>query len=609
MKTLFSLFLVAVLATSVIFGQEFDLKIQKYHSDEVNRKDGILATNVYVKNDMIIKDLKFDILIEYINCENFKALPIPAECFKSDGANDPSKWTDTSSSNGLFAFHYWMDQSTPSHFLEPSSQSRKIMGFFLKTKKTIPFSGSIKMTFSNFVITDLNGASVSFKESRSITIELGNLPSPDFNLQLSSIKVARTEVLNNLSLDLEYSGKAFDSLSADLILPTDWSKPVITPSIADVSDLGGGKWRLAMAAKMPASGSGYKKLFTMTLNFPAHSKGQAKVVMNGITVKDSSKTLTGPGQLEKVIDIGNPFISPNKETVKLLPDPSRPILTIDQYKKTGNGELVTSILVNDTIQDIKYLEFVMSLPNYITLYAAAKELQFGIVTKLTTVGGRTTYKVVLEKSTGAWPANASTDNPKKFCLLSMLFTDMEFGVVQLQVHDIIMRNAQGQIVNLTKSFNIDVDTKQLFSSLKKGDVNFNFGDGLKSSWDAQQVIDFLSGKFKDPSYYQRWAMDYNGDGVINKKDVDDYVRDLAGTTSVEDDLSSPNEVIFTSYGEVLTAEEIVLVVYSPTGEITYKDDHVVGRELTSLQNGLYFWQAFARDGHLIDSGSIAITNN
>ena len=77
------LFALLVSAVSV-FGQSFDLSMNQ-SSYPVNRKDNIIWFDVHVANSPAIKDLVFDLKFEYIQCEDFGAEPIPAECFGADG--------------------------------------------------------------------------------------------------------------------------------------------------------------------------------------------------------------------------------------------------------------------------------------------------------------------------------------------------------------------------------------------------------------------------------------------------------------------------------------------------------------------------------------------
>lgn len=586
------------------FGQSFDLSMNQ-SVYPVNRKDNIVWFDVHVANSPAIKDLVFDLKFEYIQCEDFGAEPIPAECFGADGKKDESKWTQPTSKSTGFEFHYWMDPGKAADFLAESSQLRKIMSFFLKTKKTIPTTGQLKVIFDNFRVTDASGKSLPVPTSRSIIIELGNLPPSELNLRLVNAQVSRTETLNLVNLDLEYSGKSFDSLAADLILPSTWPKPVVSPAVASVTGLGNGKWRLVMNAVVPAS-SDYKKLFSLTLNFPADSRGPVELKLNNFLAQSAGKALTTATEISLAVDLKEPF-SMVTETVKFLADASAPIVSLDKYKLTGYGELITGLKIDNLDKKIRSVTFQLTVADYMSLdnVVSSFDGSFGTVKKTSSTVGTNSYLVELVAKS-FWPANLATDNPKLFAILNFRFTDLPYGFVNLKIENIIAKDSSGKSVNSTKLLDWTMDMKPIFVSFKKGDSDDNFGNAKLDQADLTRLIDYLAGRLKNPKLYQLWAFDFNGDGTINQKDVDELLKKIS-TNSV-DEILVKSMIKISSYGLVnYQLDELAsLVIYSSAGQLLYSDKlDGSGSIQLNLASGAYFWRLSTTS--LTGHGSVLIT--
>lgn len=605
MKRSVSVFVVALLATVVsAFGQTFDLSLSQ-SSLPVNRKDSIIWANVQVSNSVEVQEIIFDVSVEYINCADFDVLVIPAECWGSDGKNDPSKWTEvTAKGKNMWSFRYWIDPVINSgKYLGQSNQLRRIMSFFLKAKQIIPLTGQVKITFSSFKVNGTDNKPVAGPTSRDIIVELGTLPPPELNLRLTNAQVIRNETTNRLTMDLEYSGKAFNSFSGDLVLPVGWPKPELSPATASINEVNG-KWHISLAAEMPAT-TNWQKILGLTFNFPATASGLAEIKLNGLTVLSASKPITTASEIVTSVDLKQPFTV--KETVKFVTDPqSQPIFSLDNYKQSGAGDMIAGLMIDNTDKVVKTVSFSIEMPDYFRIESVISAFDGGFATVQQTglINGYRKYDVQLTAKT-AWPANLSTDNPKTFLLFNLKFTDLDYGDLKLKMTSIVAKDASGAVVNATKSFDYTISMKPIFSRFKKGDSDFNFGNGKVDLADLQRLADYLAGKMPNRSNYQFWSFDYNGDGLVNQKDLTDMSRDLGISGVDEEELAKLNFSI-TSFGELKfnhdsdLIKDLELSVYTPTGSLVYQGKlNDQSRLPESIANGPYYWRLSSQFGNVL----------
>ena len=602
--------LFAILASVVnLSAQSFELKlIQSVYP--VNRNEGIIWADVQVASDLAVKDLTCRVSLSYVNCVNFAAKPIPAKpVFSNSGNVDQSKWTGVSdNSDGTFQFHYWMDPNKSADYL-PAGELRKVMEFYLKTDKTIPDLGQLIITLDNFKVIGANGQVLATPSSRSITIELGKLPPPQMVIDLIEAPfVNRTATVNNLSLRLDYlTTKAFKEMSFDVTSLVGWSTPLYSfvsdPSAVTITPLTQNKWRVVIRANanFPISAS-YRKWFQLELAFPASSSGNVEILLNNFSAKDSTGAdLVTVTEIRKIIDLGKP-VGGNSETVGFSVD-SRPVaISLDSYKTFGYGNLNFGVNIDNLLKQVKAVSFQMVLPEYFEIekVISSFDAQVATVKQLELKGGLRTYQIdMIAKATGVWMPNAATDNPREFARVFVRFVDLPYGYATYNFKNIVAYQPDGQIVNATKAFDMSIDFASFYSRFRRGDcktdgIYTNFGNGIVDRADLKMIEDYLAGRFPHPWLYQLWAMDYNFDGKINQKDVDDLTRDLGPNDVKEENAEVNTTMLYTnSAGEfVFTVERTAtLIVYNQLGSRVYTETLNAGPNLVALPlgSGQYYW--------------------
>ncbi len=602
--------LFAILASVVtVSAQSFELKlIQSVYP--VNRNEGIIWADVQVASDLAVKDLTCRVSLSYVNCVNFAAKPIPAKPVFSNSTNvDQSKWTGVSdNSDGTFQFHYWMDPNKSVDYL-PAGELRKVMEFYLKTDKTIPDLGQLIITLDNFKVIGANGQVLATPSSRSITIELGKLPPPQMVIDLIEAPfVNRTTTVNNLSLRLDYlSSKPFKEMAFDVTSLVGWSTPAYSfisdPAGVTITPLTQNKWRVAIKANanFPISAS-YRKWFQLELAFPASASGNVEILLNNFSAKDSAGAdLVTVTEIRKIIDLGKP-VGGNSETVGFSVD-SRPVaISLDNYKTFGYGNLNFGVNIDNLLKQVKAVSFQMVLPEYFEIekVVSSFDAQVATVKQLELKGGLRTYQIdMIAKATGVWLPNPATDNPREFARVFVRFVDLPYGYATYSFKNIVAYQPDGQIVNATKAFDMSIDFASFYSRFRRGDcktdgIYTNFGNGIVDRADLKLIEDYLAGRFPHPWLYQLWAMDYNGDGKINQKDVDDLTRDLGPNDVTEENTEVNATMLYTnSAGEFIFRVErtATLMVYNQLGSRVYTETLNSGRNLVALPlgSGQYYW--------------------
>jgi Ca2+-binding EF-hand superfamily protein len=331
-----------------------------------------------------------------------------------------------------------------------------------------------------------------------------------------------------------------------------------------------------------------------------------ELILNNFIAKDSSgKVLTSVNELRSSVDLKQPFTV--KETVKFVTDPqSQPIFSLDNYKQSGSGDLIAGLMIDNTEKVVKSVNFSIEMPDYFRIESVISAFDGGFATVQQTglINGYRKYDVQLTAKT-AWPANLSTDNPKTFLVDNFKFTDLDYGDLKLKLSNISAKDGSGAVVNATKSLDWTISTKPIFSRFKKGDSDYNFGNGKVDLQDLQRLADYLAGKLPNRSLYQFWAFDYNGDGLVNQKDLTDMSRDLGVSGVDEEELAKLNFNI-TSFGELKfnhdsdLVKDLELSVYTPTGSLVYQGKlNDQSRLPESIANGPYYWRLSSQFGNVL----------
>ncbi len=619
-KRLFTLFAVLLLTAVNLFSDTFDLKMVK-STYEVNRKDTIIWIDVQVSNDQAIKNILFDVKLNFVGNDDCVVFPIPAYNVYPDGTKDLSKWTHADDKgNGVFQFHYWMADRA-ADYLPANLQFRTIMRFYIKSKDLLPDCGKLNVTFDNFQVTGVNSAgyavNMSAPASREYLVNLGDCPPEETILNLSAdAQVTRTANVNDITVSLNYlSKKPFTELAFDLTTIPGASKPS-TSFTRDggnitVTNITTEKWRVTITGTFPTSNTLSKWLnFYWPISSQAH--GTAQYIMNNFSAKDvNGKKLPVTKEIILNVDLGDPI--DGIRTVRYsLSKHANDWFSLQNYETNKFGDMLLSLNIDNLDKSVKTTSFTIEIPNYFnllkvltTIDATGKEAE---IKQIGSTASTKTYQVDMVAAINVlWTPNNPNNNPRELAVLVLNFIDLPAGPASFVVDNISALQSDGQEVNATKHFSFAIDFLPEFWRFKKGDSNYNFGDGVVDWTDLYLLGDYLNGIFKTPSLYQLWAFDFNADGVIDWKDYDDLNKYLGGsavndensltTTVYPNPSSGPVTFEFTSTD--FTANS--LVIYNIMGAVVYQGILIPGKNSINLNlpTGAYYWQVNASHGSLL----------
>lgn len=629
------LFMVVLLMTGLfgteLLAQSFEMKFVTSEYP-VNRVDNIVWIDVQMSNDQILKDLKFDVNLSFLEDGNPTTRVIPAYCLNPDGSNDPSKWTSaTQLGQNSWAFHYWMDPNRAEHFLPINLVFRKVMRFYVKFDTPIPDCGKMVVYCSNFRAMGVTntGAERSFiinpSYNVSHTVILGDCPDEQVIVNLAANAVVnRGAQINQLKLRLDYlSPKAFKQISFDLLVPQGWGQPIANfisdQATINMVPIATDKWRVSIDALssigFPPSLT-YKPWLEMVWNFPSQATGVVEFVMNKVETRDlSGQNLYTIKELRKSVDLGQ---SIDPSGVKFFITKPANWFTLSDYNITRYGNVFMEFNIDNTKRNLKMVSFDISMPAYFNIQNTQILIdgagRYADVWQTSTGNGLRNYTITaLAPLNSSWPANAVGDNPKVMMFIKFNFVDLPYGTVNFQIRNIIARDVDGIQVNETPDFDYPINFIPEFVRFKKGDSDYNFGNGALNWIDLNLLRDYLDGVFKDPSLYQLWAFDVNGDGVIDQKDYDLLLDIINGTSSVKDEYDSEVQVYPNPSPGAVTivnsTENISrLLIYDMSGNLVQEQEIQGVAQVNLTVSGFYYYRITnGKSNEKIVGGSFVIS--
>lgn len=337
MKKFLSLIAVVFLLIQLTsLASDVNIQVVASRDTAINRAGNNLCFDLFVLNpNNDVNEIKFLVTCT-INDSIIHALPIPGYLIKSDGTQDPTKWSDTLDAVAINSTHfrYWMG-SNPANFLGKSSNLRMIGTFYIIVGGGIPQHGQFKIQLSQISVTGVDDnnnriVNLSAPSAVSTTLDLGgNAPGDTNALQLSTLPPTVNRPIHQARVRIAYNSPAvsvrkitFDVLPEDLV-PIDIILDNPTGKVHNISEKIGNHYELSIESSpnqtFPTS-TVPTLLAEIVLNFDPTASGDRTIVMTNFQAWDASyQPITVTRTLSQVIHLGEapPPPPPTRDTLLL----------------------------------------------------------------------------------------------------------------------------------------------------------------------------------------------------------------------------------------------------------------------------------------------------
>jgi hypothetical protein len=321
MKKFLSLIAVVFLLTQFTsLASDVDIRVVASRDTAINRAGNNLCFDLFVLNpNNDVNEIKFLVTCT-INDSIIHALPIPGYFIKSDGTQDPTKWSkvlDTVAINSAH-FRYWMG-GDPLYFLGKSSNLRMIGTFYIKVGGGIPVHGDFKIKLEQINVTGVGNNSMivnlSAPSTVSTTLNLGGNTSGDTNsLQLSTQPYTIDRPIHQARVRIAYKSP---TISLDKITFDVWPQDLVpiniilnnpTGKVPKISNKIGDHYELSIqsAPNQTFPTSAIETLLAeIVLNFNPSASGARTIVMNNFKAWDASgQPISVTNALSQTLQLG-----------------------------------------------------------------------------------------------------------------------------------------------------------------------------------------------------------------------------------------------------------------------------------------------------------------
>jgi len=333
MKKFLSLIAVVFLLIQLTsLASDVDIQVLASRDTAINRAGNNLCFDLFVLNpNNDVNEIKFLVTCT-INDSIIHALPIPGYLIKSDGTQDPTKWSDTLDVVAINSryFRYWMGPN-PANFLGKSSNLRMIGTFYIMVGGGIPQHGQFKIQLSQISVTgvDNNARIVNLSAPSAVSTILdlgGNAPGDTNALQLSTQLPTVDRPIHQARVRIAYKSP---TISLDKITFDVWPQDLVpinivldnpTGKVRKISNKIGDHYELSIesAPNLTFPTSAVATLLAeIVLNFDPTASGDRTIVMNNFKAWDASgQPISVTNALSQTLKLGQ-VAPPTRDTLLL----------------------------------------------------------------------------------------------------------------------------------------------------------------------------------------------------------------------------------------------------------------------------------------------------